>query len=857
MISGAETVARREDAPRRTVRRAHRLVLASSVALAALLCFPALADDGPPLPRDDFGGVGLIEMPSARMAPDGELSAGASFFKNTQHYNLGFQILPWLEASFRYSGLDHFNTDFPVYYDRAFAVKARLFQETDYTPALAIGINDLVGTGVYGGEYIVASKQFGDFDATLGMGWGRLGSADNFRNPLGAISKSFYDRAPFSGEGGTFNFNAYFHGPTAGIFGGVDWRTPLNGLTLIAEYSSDAYTAETVSGNFKPRNQMNFGASYAPLDSVTLGLNWLYGESIGASISFQLDPTRPQYPEKLGAPPPMVQARTQQQQQQALVLMMQQRDAARAGQQASWIQTSVTRAISKNAFVDYLLGDGSNYSDVQIRGRTLMLTMPADATMTRCYAIAQLARSYGADIDIIMLRGGHGTQARRCDVAIIPASMLLTDQATVYDDQGMPLLPPAPTAAPVPVTDNKNAMAAIRADSRKQRIGIQALWLGESEAVVYYNNAHYFSEAEAIGRLTRVLMNDAPPRIEKFRLIAVVNGVPQREFDVLRAPMERDLAQPGSDDFLGGAVAGKAAPMENSVLAVADRRSYPHFSWDIFPQFRQSLFDPDNPFAVQFLASADGTVELLPGVSLNAEIEVSLYDDFNRNRVNNSTLPHVRSDFIKYFEQGRTGIGDLEADYRFRLAPNVFAIAKAGYLESMFAGAGGEVLWRPEGQRWALGVDLYEVWQRDFDRLFGLQNYHVLTGHVSLYYQSPWHDINFALSAGQYLAGDRGLTIQVTRRFSTGVEIGAFVTKTNVSSQQFGEGSFDKGIIIRIPLDWVAPIETQGQFNMDLRPVQRDGGQRLLGDAILYGETQRASEGEMYSHANDFANPGE
>ena len=101
------------------------------------------------------------------------------------------------------------------------------------------------------------------------------------------------------------------------------------------------------------------------------------------------------------------------------------------------------------------------------------------------------------------------------------------------------------------------------------------------------------------------------------------------------------------------------------------------------------------------------------------------------------------------------------------------------------------------------------------------------------------------MRAGQYLAGDRGFTFQMTRRFSTGVEIGAFVTKTNVSASQFGEGSFDKGIIIRLPLGWVAPLETQSQIAIDLRPVQRDGGQALLGDASLYEETRATSEGEL------------
>ncbi|HYS45967.1 MAG TPA: YjbH domain-containing protein, partial [Rhizomicrobium sp.] len=82
-------------------------------------------------PTNLFGSRGLMGTPSARMAPDGELSVGASFLKNNQHYNFGFQILPWLEGSFRYSGLQHFQNGYPVYYDRAFGMKARLWNEGD------------------------------------------------------------------------------------------------------------------------------------------------------------------------------------------------------------------------------------------------------------------------------------------------------------------------------------------------------------------------------------------------------------------------------------------------------------------------------------------------------------------------------------------------------------------------------------------------------------------------------------------------------------------------------------------------------------------------------------------------------
>ena len=83
--------------------------------------------------------------------------------------------------------------------------------------------------------------------------------------------------------------------------------------------------------------------------------------------------------------------------------------------------------------------------------------------------------------------------------------------------------------------------------------------------------------------------------------------------------------------------------------------------------------------------------------ALVGEAEANIYDNFNTDRPSDSLLPHVRSDFVKYFTEGKNGIGQLEGDYRFRLAPDVYAIARAGYLESMFAGGGGEVLWRRKG----------------------------------------------------------------------------------------------------------------------------------------------------------------
>ena len=832
-------------AARRAGRKAAcKAALAGSTALAALaLAGPVRAQDADP--TNLFGSRGVIATPSARMAPDGELSVGASFFKNNQHYNFGFEVLPWLEATFRYSGLQHFQKEYPVYYDRAFGVKARLWDEDSngLMPAVAVGIDDIIGTGVYNGEYVVASKRFGAIDTSLGMGWGRHAGTGELRNPIALVVKSFDERQSFFGQAGGADFKAFFHGHNVGVFGGAVWHTPIDGLAVMAEYDSDNYAQEKAFGNFTPRSQVNYGLSYNLSDRALLGMYWLYGRVVGGSFSLRLDPVHEQYPVKVEAPPPPVAERTPEQQHAALASLLGQRDPAVA------VQTRLldTRNADRNDFVDALWRQSSDIADIQVRQSMLGLTVTGTVSSTRCAATARLMQGVATYISRVRLRDADGRRSVSCAVprtveaGAFSAAFLSTDSLKVLP---LPVVQTIDATDVVPVPDRARTLKDIKKALTDQRLVVEALSYGNGELVVYYRNNHYFAETDAIDRMVRVLTKEAPADIEKFRLIPVYGGLPQQEFDVLRAPVERSAEQ-NEGAIFDRSVSLSLAPMDNPVLEAAARESYPRFSWGLYPQMRQALFDPNQPFGIQLLAAANAALEVTPNLTFSGSVEASLFDDFDTTRGSDSQLPHVRSDFLKYFSAGKTGIGHLEGDYRLRLTPTVYFSARAGYLESMFGGAGGEILWRPEGARWALGADAYQVWQRDFDRLLGLQHYHVTTGHISLYYDSPWYGLNFQLRAGQYLAGDRGFTFQVTRRFSTGVEIGAFITKTNVSASQFGEGSFDKGIIIRLPLGWIAPLETQSQIAIDLRPVQRDGGQALNGDATLYEETRATSEGEL------------
>jgi hypothetical protein len=324
---------------------------------------------------------------------------------------------------------------------------------------------------------------------------------------------------------------------------------------------------------------------------------------------------------------------------------------------------------------------------------------------------------------------------------------------------------------------------------------------------------------------------------------------------VLRSSLERTLIANGNVPELKEAVEIAPAPMNNPALDGMISKNYPRLSWSISPETKQSLFDPSVPLQAQLLVGVTSSVDLYPGVTVSGKFDINVYNNFTDKRPSDSELPHVRSDVQKYYKHGINGIANLQADYRARLAPDVFVKVSAGYLEDMFGGAGAQIVWRPKNSRFTIGADAYEVWQRDFNRLIYFQSYHVFTGHVNVYYESPWYGLNFNLHAGRYLAGDYGATFEVMRRFDSGVELGAFATFTNVPFKKFGEGSFDKGVMARIPLEWALPIHSQSAYSLTLRPLQRDGGQRLDNDDSLYEETRRTGYGSFAYHLDDIPNP--
>ncbi len=654
-------------------------------------------------------------MPTASGLPDGELAFTTSHYGKTSRNTLTFQFTPRLTGSFRYSILkDYFSPSTGGdLFDRSFDVQYRFIDEGRIRPAIAVGLRDFGGTGIFGAEYIVATKRIKpNLSVTGGIGWGRLGSYNGFSNPLGIFGDSFTTRPGFSGlsEVGRISADRFFRGDAA-LFAGIEWAYS-DQLTFKAEYSSDAYVQESIRMGFEHRSPFNFGLNYRFKNGANLGVYYLYGSEIGATFSYTLNPKHPRVTGGIEEAPPPI--------------------------------------------------------------------LPRYAAAAKTWNIEPATRS----------------------------------------------------------NPNHDLRDALTGALKQQGIKLVALDIRPASVTVHVENVRYDASAQAIGRTSRVLANTLPVSIETFNIIPVLHGMPLSKVVLERTDLEEletDLDGSWQSYVRAKITDGRDNKIQTENMVTS---KFSDFGYQFSGYFSPALFDPDQPIRADIGVELSASYEPRPGLVFSGSLRQPLLGNLNTaTRVSNSVLPHVRSDAVLYDTQSDLELSYLTAEYFYRPGKNLYGRVTAGYLERMYGGISAEVLWKPVTGPFALGAELNYAVKRDFDLGLGFQNYDVLTGHASAYYDFGNGYLG-QIDAGRYLAGDWGTTISLDREFANGWKVGAFFTLTNVSFDDFGEGAFDKGIRIQIPLSWLSGEPSRRGFGTTIRPVTRDGGARLNVRNRLYDITR-------------------
>ena len=363
----------------------------------------------------------------------------------------------------------------------------------------------------------------------------------------------------------------------------------------------------------------------------------------------------------------------------------------------------------------------------------------------------------------------------------------------------------------------------------------------DNHALIEYRNQSYILHADAAERVMASAGVHLPANVTRVTLVLKEASLYPVSITYLRSSMDnRDYQRENPDAALRQVDYLPGRRIEGPQFA--PEKEGPALDLDFGISTRFGFFDPDVPLTYQVFAAVRADATLIAGWGLTAQYRQNLSNNFDDvERVSNSALPPVRSDIEEYLRQGDSGIDYLYLQKRGQFSQNIYYHAFAGILELQYSGVGGEVLYYPFRSKIGIGANMIAVQQRAFDGGFGTRNFETVTAHLSAYWASPIFNYDIAIHAGRYLAGDLGATLELNRTFANGWTVGAFATMTDVSAEEFGEGSFDKGFTLSIPFNALSAGNNRRGNNITIRPVLRDGGARIEGFGTQLWRTLRPS----------------
>jgi len=361
-----------------------------------------------------------------------------------------------------------------------------------------------------------------------------------------------------------------------------------------------------------------------------------------------------------------------------------------------------------------------------------------------------------------------------------------------------------------------------------------------AELVVEAQNDKYYYPARGMNVMLRVVSELAPEDAERLRLVMTQNGIPMTEMTCLRgdaglffeerltAKQFRALTRVETDVWRG--VPGR-------------RQARQGWDWGIKPSFQTFLNDPSGFF--KYRLGVRGWLELKPwtGGGLVAGVEA-----FPFNTVSTSNVPlsrPVRSDGVPYMEK-KVNMALLLAEQIVKFPKEIYGRVTAGYLELEYGGLDAEAARPFFGGRLLVGLSGSVVKKRDPDEMFKFKDNDwkdlYTTGFVNARLNLPEVEGAIDVKAGQFLAGDRGARVTVSKFFN-GFILSAWYsfTGTDPFTDSFNRGYHDKGIAITIPLRMFTGTDSRTSYTYSLSPWTRDVAQDIEHFTPLFDFIGRAT----------------
>lgn len=390
---------------------------------------------------------------------------------------------------------------------------------------------------------------------------------------------------------------------------------------------------------------------------------------------------------------------------------------------------------------------------------------------------------------------------------------------------------------------------------RDRYIYVQAMTVEEEAGYIdiAYSQSKHSSISRATGRVARVLDEISPENYKTFNITS------------LNANMGLNTVELDRDAF----VRSNPTPVKN--ITLSEENIYPvkyrfedyeyqpitplptHI-YKLVPNLRSQLGGPDGFYFGDLRLGFKSELILRKNLSLITSMSAGIIDNYEELKLaSDSVLPHVRTEIVQYLKQTKHfALERMQLNYFNNIInENIYSKITLGILEPMFGGFGGEILYKPFYSDWAIGAEAWRVKQRAYDQKFDFLDYETTTGHINFYYKEPRTSILLHLKGGKFLAKDSGIYTDISRLFKSGLRMGVYFAKTDISRAEFGEGSFEKGWYFHIPIESFFTKYSRGFTGFGLRPVTRDGAAVLMPSLDLYGVTDPGNSHSLLKDWDD------
>lgn len=366
-------------------------------------------------------------------------------------------------------------------------------------------------------------------------------------------------------------------------------------------------------------------------------------------------------------------------------------------------------------------------------------------------------------------------------------------------------------------------------------------------------NVRYREEEEVRKRLEYVLAALVPSDIPRATVVIEAEGVAEHEYRFRR----EDLAR-----YTEGALGDN----EFSVIAPLQEASSTPSIYDatlLYRRHKPIWLLTLRPWTRTFFGSSKGKFKYEVGLSLGSEgyffdtIYYSLYGSYTalsstqklltHDILNPSRLINVRTDSLSYNQSSSFHVDQAFLQKSVNWGKGCFSRLAVGYFETAYAGVSLENIYYPVLFDWAIGFEAATCFKRAYYGL-GFQHkirklteegykyfpYIGLQYFVDFYYQYRPLSLDFKISAGQFLARDKGIRCEAARTFSSGLRVGLWYTLTNAKDVVNNHRYYDKGFSITLPLDIFLNQSSRTRVGYSMSAWLRDCGARANTGKALY-----------------------